>query len=592
MKKTFIQKCIVSSLLIVCIICATLLLIAPNVTPQYSEGPDIHYYYNNSQGLVTEAASSSEFVEAVEPNQNVDSVYVLDYAPYDKPLIDYFDYSLTKDDVDKIREDMRAEAKAYYSKKNQEFLSSLGVDKQSSDYDVVVSDYSPYVQISYDDISAFSNYEDDFISDMKSNSAIKEIHVTVPMELEENATVTNSVVDYNMEDILKDIGAYDQTYTGIGQNIGIMEARGIADETSHKELEDLNIYTAGESSTKDYHAEYVTRILCGSNGVARGVSSAYIYHASCTDSYIAAMNWFIGNHCGVINASMGEKYNEGEYTWRSAFIDFNIRYNRIIYVNAAGNIHAESINNYIAPPSTGYNVISVANSTKDASIFYSSLHGFNNNLKINKPTLAAPGTGIVLGTENLGKGTSYAAPVVSGVIMKLLEEFPMLQLFPESISAILIASATNANGQKDKWDERAGAGIVNYQRARTVAKNSCRVFMNNNKTAKDGLVVCEEDNITVNRNDKIRAVAIWSANSQTRNAGDSVQANIHTNYDTYLKFSALTSGGKIKYGQQTTNMEFFVYKVLLSSPIDFVVHQKGSRISNDDDYGAMAWYIE
>lgn len=591
MKKTLIQKCIVSSLLIVCIICATLLLIAPNVNTQYSEGPDIHYYYNNSQGLVTEAASSSEFVEAVEPNQNVDSVYVLDYAPYDKPLIDYFDYSLTKDDVDKIREDMRAEAKAYYSKKNQEFLSSLGVDKQSSDYDVVVSDYSPYVQISYDDVSAFSNYEDEFISDMKSNSAIKEIHVTVPMELEENATVTNSVVDYNMEDILKDIGADDQTYTGMGQNIGIMEAGGIADETSHQELENLDIYTAGDSSTKDLHAEYVTRILCGANGVARGVSFAYIYHTDYESSFIPAMNWFIENNCYVVNLSLVFKSHAGNYMWNCAFFDYNVRYNRCIIINSAGNEGAKS-NHMVTPPATGYNIITVANSTKDGNIHESSSYGFNNELKINKPTLAAPGTGIVLGAQNLGSGTSYSAPVVSGVIIKLLEENPMLQLFPEVISAILIASATNANGQNDKWDERAGAGIVNYQRARTVAKNSCRVFMNNNKTAKDGLVVCEEDNITVNRNDKIRAVAIWSANSQTKNWGDSVQTNIHTNYDTYLKFSAMSSGGKIKYGQQTTNMEFFVYKVLLSSPINFVVHQKGNRISSDDDYGAMAWYIE
>ena len=52
MKKRIFNKFLVSSLLIVCIICATLCLLAPNLTYQSSIGPEIHYYYDSADELV------------------------------------------------------------------------------------------------------------------------------------------------------------------------------------------------------------------------------------------------------------------------------------------------------------------------------------------------------------------------------------------------------------------------------------------------------------------------------------------------------------------------------------------------------------
>ena len=600
MKKGIFNKFLVSSLLIVCIICATLCLLAPNLTYQSSIGPEIHYYYDSADELV-QAADSSEFVNAIEPSETVNSVYVLDYEPYDASFAQFADLKASKAEVDNFMGEFRAESKAYYSSRNQEFLASMGVDKDSQDYQVVVSDYSPYVQITYEDTSAFQKYENRFIDRVKSNSDVSEIHVTTPIELKkQSASTTSSVTRYDMSDVLKDIAADDQTYTGSGQSVGIMEAYGVTHDSSHLELADLDIRTAGENLNDDEHAEWVTRLICGSEGVARGIGTVYVYHTGYASSFIPAMNWFIDNYCLVVNASMGWDTDAGKYTWVSAFMDFQVRYNRVIFVKSAGN-GGDNSNHYVTPPGTGYNAITVANSTKNAYIHNSSSYDAERDLNMNKPTLAAPGTGLYLNgkrligdkyPDNYNLGTSFAAPIVTGIIIKLLEEWPGLQLFPEAVSAVLIVSATNANCQKDIWDNRAGAGIVNYQRARSVINNStCRMLYNKNNS-QDSIVLSSE-NFTAKSGNKIRAVAIWSANSKTNAWDAAVQNNIHTNYDLILNFV----GDKdvlMRQGSGRTNMEFFVYKISLLSQSNFRLDlkQKDKKIVNDDDYGAIAWYVE
>ncbi len=98
-------------------------------------------------------------------------------------------------------------------------------------------------------------------------------------------------------------------------------------------------------------------------GVARGIGTVYVYHTGYASSFIPAMNWFIDNYCLVVNASMGWDTDAGKYTWVSAFMDFQVRYNRVIFVKSAGN-GGDNSNHYVTPPGTGYNAITVANSTK------------------------------------------------------------------------------------------------------------------------------------------------------------------------------------------------------------------------------------
>ena len=148
---------------------------------QPSNGPNIRYYYINSEGVMVETADSSEFVREIGPSEKIDSIYVLNYKPYDIDLSKYTDMNGTKADVDNIKQGFYANAKEYYTFKNQEFLSSIGVNEDSQDYKVVVSYYSPYICISYEDKYLFQKYESQFIGKAKSNSGVCAIHVTVQM---------------------------------------------------------------------------------------------------------------------------------------------------------------------------------------------------------------------------------------------------------------------------------------------------------------------------------------------------------------------------------------------------------------------------
>lgn len=581
--KKLLNISVASFLILIIMLLSVSLLITFTTQTNNQHDTEIFYYYNNEQNVLVETSDSTEFSSAIEVDQIVNTVYVLNYSPFQISFADSFDLNATKLDVQIIGQQFKAAAKKYYSERNEAFVSSIGVDLESKDYEIVLSDYSPYVQISYNDFSTFKDYEDDFVTDMQNNSRIDEIHIMVPEEFKEQATITQNNYIYYMEDVLSDIGADDQTYKGNGINVGIIEAEGVAYTFSHSELNSLTIHTAGDSNSESQHAINVTRLLCGTEGVAKDIDAAYIFHTGSDKSFISAFDWLIANDCHLINASLGFTKDAGKYTWISAFIDYNAKYNRVIFVNSAGNNGNES-NHYVTPPATGYNVITVANSGLFSDIFYESSYGAESSLRMNKPTLSAPGTGLMLDRTYIGGvGTSYSAPIVAGVIAKLLDEFPIFEYFPEAITAILIASATPALGQGDSWDSNAGAGIVNYARARQVAGRNLNVFFCSTSEAGS---VRNSVEFYAEANRKIRTVALWFANSQTAAWGNSTSTNIHTDYDLYVR---TIDNSLIKSSMGLTNMEFLIFTNSAAQNLKIEVKQYSNKQTSDEDIGAVAW---
>jgi hypothetical protein len=93
-----------------------------------------------------------------------------------------------------------------------------------------------------------------------------------------------------------------------------------------------------------------------------------------------------------------------------------------------------------------------------------------------KPEVAAPGSEIQSTTNSspwigsVGSGTSYAAPVVTGISALLMERAPALAVWPEGVKAILMATAVhNIEGVSalSEWD---GAGGVAADLADNVAR--------------------------------------------------------------------------------------------------------------------------
>jgi len=200
----------------------------------------------------------------------------------------------------------------------------------------------------------------------------------------------------------------------------------------------------------------------------------------------------------VINSSWGADNNRVvDYTDKE--IDTYVRNYGKFMVKSAGNRAAGSGCYYtdgnVTNPGLGYNVMTVGNfdhkrtatwtddTMKDTCSSFRDPKSKKGDRE--KPEVAAPGTNVKstlnktsspwIGTA--GSGTSYAAPVVSGLAADLMQKQTGLKGWPEAVKAVIMASARNtvkqsysgANGKGLHMSERAGAGGVDFEAAYNIA---------------------------------------------------------------------------------------------------------------------------
>ena len=443
---------------------------------------------------------------------------------------------------------------------------------------VIISEHSPFIQLHFNNIECIS---DDYFTNINSIDNVDTITVCNSIENVVTADKTSSLADssyYYMSDIKNDIGFSDNQYTGSGLNVAVLEAAGVAFSYSHPELSNLNIHT--NSSIVSDHAISVVRTLCGSIGIAPGVDDVYIYYTPTTSDYISALNDAINNDCNVINFSQGVNSYSGQYTWIDALLDYYVRHNWVTIVCSAGNVGNTSSYN-CTPPGMGYNVITVASTDSNKKIAFNSSYGGSSNLNINKPTISAPG--VKVETANWDSGTSISAPIVSGIVLRLIDEFPALMIRPEAIIPILVVSATSVSGQSYlSWDIHAGAGLVNYNLARE-ATNNFIGFSNYNGEAGS---VCKSTSFGINKGTRIKVAAFWLSNSiYDANNNLNVEYNIHTDYDLKL-YDGLNY---VAYSSGYSNLEFLSYYNYNNLSLEIQLFQYGNKKTDITDWGAIAW---
>ena len=415
--------------------------------PQEPEPPGIE-----DKIILNVDAPSTQLLDSGEANETGSIEVVFEYVD---------DFPSDHDEIDSLEErtEHRIAAGEHFQRENEERAKAIALRNYT---DVYVSKYSPFIVFEYPSLSEFLT-EDYAKLSLSDSDDLCAIFVDEDSGCDLADRNDSSVSIYPFTQAKEDIGLPDHPeYDGTGIKIGSIEG-GAPDNSSN--LAGVTCHVFGEY--RDPHAFYTSSIYGGNSGIAKG---AEIYFACLENkTFIQCADWLVENDVDVVNVSAG--WMTGSYDDKSAYVDFAAKQYGISFCVSAGN---EGESNKINSVSIAVNAISVASNDSNLKISSFSSSGLRKKerKKLSKPTLTAPGGslyGIPYVSETIS-GTSLSAPMVTGIVAILMQEFPLLRGHPENVLSALTVSAIPIKGQEDIWDEDAGFGLVNYERARKAAR--------------------------------------------------------------------------------------------------------------------------
>ena len=171
-------------------------------------------------------------------------------------------------------------------------------------------------------------------------------------------------------------------------------------------------------------------------------------------------------------------------SWANGNADGNLKFEDRYFDTVAWNapwttsvIAAGNTGGRVTSPGLSYNSITVGafddkntiSWSYDAMASYSGYIDGNNYMQ--KPEVAAPGSNIISLKNaypyyaNMGSGTSYAAPMVTGEIADIMQRNTNLRGWPEAVKAIVMASALHNIEGSSELSDKDGAGGITIDRA-------------------------------------------------------------------------------------------------------------------------------
>lgn len=269
-------------------------------------------------------------------------------------------------------------------------------------------------------------------------------------------------------------------YKGTGVKIGIIEANSGKFSSTAPQLSSipntqlvyLNPFNVTENNTgsETMHATMVTSLIVGQSYLYDGciyegiVPNATVYQIAVPSPSKLNDAFTILAELGVsvINMSAGVSKGDSYYEGYDGEFDRLIENTGITFVKSAGNNSGS-----ITSPGKAYNAITVGNLWTKNNLnngiweyidenyqsnyrIYTDSSYTENSFLANKPDVVAPGTGIEFFFEPNAEpeifwGTSFSAPLVTGIVAQLHQLRPSLRGDNATTKAIILAGATHEN---------------------------------------------------------------------------------------------------------------------------------------------------
>ena len=277
-------------------------------------------------------------------------------------------------------------------------------------------------------------------------------------------------------------------FEGDGVSVAILEDSRVEFDNPYLDLggssESDTVRVPGDSNV-DQHATATAGMVASQHGTQEGIAQgADLYSANATtynDSDLSdAMDWAVNNHLDIINNSWGGNTGNTDLNVHDRHLDYIVRNEADTVTVAAGNEAngCQSGTDRVVSPARAYNVISVGGfndnntTTWDDDTVYICSSFVDPSTGVEKPEVAASGANIVSTSddssnwiEGAGSGTSYAAPMVSGEAAILLNQDTALRAYPETVKAIIMATALHNIEGDTRLSDVDGAGAVDMRAA-------------------------------------------------------------------------------------------------------------------------------
>ena len=392
--------------------------------------------------------------------------------------------------------------------------------------------------------------------------------------------------------------------TGNGVNVAVVEPSEVDGNLSC-----INLVGSQNNSGVANHPTWVAGVIASTLAAQTGVApGANLFSGATNGGSMASMiDWALVQGVDVVNMSFTSTQT-GTIQGDDVQVDFYVRNMATTIAKSAGNIGSAANpgscfqTNNVTSPGIGFNAITVGNMTDGNACLPANFSISAGSCFLNpqsphgdreKPEVVAPGIGIV--TINSGaanscntsapvNGTSFSTPHVAGAAALLIERLPVLAFWPETIKALLMATAwydvDNVVGLSDR-DGAGGIDVSGADEALTQGRFTGEPWKKSTFDADGRHIVA--DFFVPAETQRLKVALVWST------YGDTGQTAPTNDIDLFVERYDTVVGSSARFDNSyevvdLTNPEPGPYRIVAQLVSGTLKKDKDAQ-----EYGAVAW---